>query len=595
MNTLNSNKYKNKYVSLVSSSLLLLMTQGCIDEVAAIEEGAETNVSDQLIVRTSDELVLHQEETVVYGSSNMEVDYYRNQAYQCGSEGDYGFLVVNPRNNPDASAPLWVYLHGGNQSTNQSTDYDPNVDTWNHENTYEELWGTFESQLVDDNGLKDNTLKRRMEEGYRILMLSTCDTSWYWNAEENGNYGLQATMAAVDYAAEQYATSYVWAHGTEAGSLGAWKLASSYKFEGNPITGVIEDSGGLNASMDAEIAEHVSDVQLQVGEQDLRETAVLWLVNQSDAEATDAFSGVTQAIDDQENSPHEIHFLDGLVFVPTLADQHSANDLVDTFIDGVLADTPPHFGDESGEGYNTVFIGHSFFIPVANGLPFHTQEVNIEGHVQSTEFSGGSTGAPLALWQDDEHRENIQAMLDTGTVELFGMTFEGTYPTLEGYELWIDYALSKNPNTKIMLGLPWNDYPTDYANAEEYSELWHSGRDNDWLVLIDSLRAMYPGVEIFSVPYGQAAVELRNMLEAGDIPGMTELQGSNPDTSLFRDYKGHGHEDGILMDLAELVWLSAIYGVDLNTYEYVSDHSIDLKVIAQKILDDQNPNYKMSR
>ena len=250
--------------------------------------------------------------------------------------------------------------------------------------------------------------------------------------------------------------------------------------------------------------------------------------------------------------------------------------------------------ESNDEGYNSLLVGHSFFRPVAEELPFHAETAGITGHSQVVEFSGGASGAPMSLWEDEEHRISIQTVLDTGEVELFGMTYEGTYPTTEGYILWIDYALSKNPDTKFFLALPWIDYPEDYATAAVYSELWHSQRDSGWLDLIDALRVLYPGVEIFSVPYGQAAVELRTLLEAGEVPEMTSLTGNNPADSLFKDYKGHGHEDGIVHELAELVWLNAIYGVDLDTYQYESDYSINLKEIAQQIMDQQDSDYKQS-
>ena len=37
--------------------------------------------------------------------------------------------------------------------------------------------------------------------------------------------------------------------------------------------------------------------------------------------------------------------------------------------------------------------------------------------------------------------------------------------TTEGYENWMDYALSKNPSTMFMIGAPWPDFPRDYDTA----------------------------------------------------------------------------------------------------------------------------------
>jgi len=211
--------------------------------------------------------------------------------------------------------------------------------------------------------------------------------------------------------------------------------------------------------------------------------------------------------------------------------------------------------------HNTLFMGHSFFAPIARQMPFHMSQLGIDDHSQHVEMSGGETGTPIALWEDEEHRNTIQAVLDTGEVELFGMTAS---PTIEGYTLWIDYALSKNPNTKIVIGTPWLDFPADYSDATHYENTIIDGLNEVILVDIDELRVRYPNTEIINLPYAFAAIELRHMFEAGQLSGITELIGSNSNTSIFSDEKGHGHGNGLLLDLAEFIWLTHIYGIDLD-------------------------------
>gem|GEM_PF-1707381 len=231
-------------------------------------------------------------------------------------------------------------------------------------------------------------------------------------------------------------------------------------------------------------------------------------------------------------------------------------------------------------GYNTLFMGHSFFAPIARQIPFHMTQLGIDGHSQHVEMSGGETGTPPALWEDEGHRNKIQAILDTGQINLFGMTAS---PSSEGYTLWIDYALSKNPDTKIVIGTPWLDFPADYSDAVSYESTITDGLNNKIKIDIDALRVLYPDVEIISLPYAFAAIELRHMFEAGQLPGVTELIGNNLQTSIFSDQKGHGHGNGILLDLAEFIWLIHIYDINLDTYEYSAEHSIDLKELAKSI------------
>ncbi|MEM0954393.1 MAG: hypothetical protein AAGI24_09645 [Pseudomonadota bacterium] len=239
-------------------------------------------------------------------------------------------------------------------------------------------------------------------------------------------------------------------------------------------------------------------------------------------------------------------------------------------------------------GFNALFIGHSFFKPFAEGMSFHAQQSAVTEHSQQIVFSGGATGAPMALWNNDVKRSDIQAILDQGQTELFVMTYHPDYPTTEGYELWIEYALAQNPNTRFAIALPWLTEPHTFDDAS-YSALWKEFHEGDFELGIDFLRRQYPDTDVFAIPYGQAAIELRNLLSAGAL-NEVEAMTVNPGEGIFRDELGHA--DDILIELGQLVWLSAIYGIDLDTYDYEAPYSTDLKAIASKILEEQDPEYQ---
>ena len=152
-----------------------------------------------------------------------------------------------------------------------------------------------------------------------------------------------------------------------------------------------------------------------------------------------------------------------------------------------------------------------------------------------------------------------------------------------GYELWIDYALSKNPEILFVIGVPWIDFPHDY-DAASYGSTYAEGIETIWTGPFGTLRALYPDVEISFTPCGFAAIELRYRLEAGQPPGITDPIGDSAQTSLFRDNKGHGHAGGLVLDLAECIWSDTIFHVDLDSYGYDAGHGIDLKDVAQSIL-----------
>ena len=54
--------------------------------------------------------------------------------------------------------------------------------------------------------------------------------------------GLQASMAAVEYTVANYPTTRVFAHGTSAGSAGAYALGFAFAQDGINLTGVVMDS-----------------------------------------------------------------------------------------------------------------------------------------------------------------------------------------------------------------------------------------------------------------------------------------------------------------------------------------------------------------
>jgi hypothetical protein len=253
----------------------------------------------------------------------------------------------------------------------------------------------------------------------------------------------------------------------------------------------------------------------------------------------------------------------------------------------VDASSPACGGLSPGDGFDSLLIGHSFFRPMAEEMAVLAPLAGFDAHTQEVVFSGGATGSPEGLWLQDTKRATIQAELDEGDIDLFGMTYHPDYPSLTGYVNWIDYALAANPDTMVFVAIPWITNPVNYA-AASYAAALEVGYPAVAHPLIDSLRAEYPNTTIFAVPYGLSAGELYTRYADGELDDVTELVGSNG-SGVFRD--GFGHADHILEDLASLVWLQAIYGVDLATFDAGYDWTIDLNTIASSILAEHDPAY----
>ncbi len=250
-------------------------------------------------------------------------------------------------------------------------------------------------------------------------------------------------------------------------------------------------------------------------------------------------------------------------------------------------------------GYNALYIGHSFGKPFADRLLKFAENSGIDGHSQNIVFRGGSEGAPQALWNNAETKLEIQGILDSGDIDLLIMIC-CSKDLLEngsdwGITNWIHYALSKNPDTKFALAMPWLPSPQDkYANAEEFANTWHKIHKNYWHALIDELKKRYPETEIFCIPHGHAAIELRSQFEAGNLDDVDAMI-SNDGNGIFRD--SIGHADRILLDLGTLIWLGSIYNVDLSEYPIgdlgnkTAKYQVDLRGIAEAIIVDNLKRY----
>ena len=98
----------------------------------------------------------------------------------------------------------------------------------------------------------------------------------------------------------------------------------------------------------------------------------------------------------------------------------------------------------------------------------------------------------------------------------------------------------------------------------------------------------FEGVDFYGIPYGQAAAELYERYDAGELPDVDSLVSGSGD-AIFSD--SFGHADDILVELGRLVWLRAIYGVPLSSYDYDPGYETDLLAIADAIMDEHDPAY----
>ena len=204
---------------------------------------------------------------------NYRYEFYRNRAFTCAIENFHTFLLVYDKAVPITDpAPLWIRLHGGAGGAFDATG------EWVPRRGCDEkppdlapgdgprpcfLFGEepgYLSYWLRETGL----VARAKEEGFRFLVPSGCDHDLFsgiggvdpnnpHNPDENGNLrrvdGLSAVRAALDFARKRLATTHIVAHGTSAGSMGAFSLVAALGREGKAISGAILDSSVVSPYM----------------------------------------------------------------------------------------------------------------------------------------------------------------------------------------------------------------------------------------------------------------------------------------------------------------------------------------------------------
>lgn len=257
------------------------------------------------------------------------------------------------------------------------------------------------------------------------------------------------------------------------------------------------------------------------------------------------------------------------------------------------------------KGVNGLYMGHSFFIPVARRLLEVIPDTRVVNHTAYLVMSGGQGGSPKRLWDQESKRTAGQKYLDTGKVEWMLMTYYSTdNSSVEHYSKWFDYAVAKNPNITFMVSIPWEK--SLFKADEETLNGIDKRIQNLFDELIVPLRKKYPKNKILFCPYGLTVYELINRLNAGKLPGVKYILDPNRRTraatylkkeQLLNDELGHG---GILVSrLSALVWLQTIYDYDLSTIEKELKvdglPDIDLKEIATKVYKKVEPFNRVYR
>ncbi|HJL20445.1 MAG TPA: hypothetical protein RMH99_32560 [Sandaracinaceae bacterium LLY-WYZ-13_1] len=185
--------------------------------------------------------------------------FYRNQAYRCGVEGYYSFVLLEPAEATVGSAPLWAHLHGGATGAyDEHGDYSCDCDS--KQRARDPAGSVAKWVEAEETGFEEVLLHRRLREGWRVVLPHGCDHDLHsgignvyphnpnWDAPPDTVDGLLGAMAAIDYAAHGgpdgtgASSPDIVVSGTSAGAAGAWSVTQAFRFAGVRLTAAVMDS-----------------------------------------------------------------------------------------------------------------------------------------------------------------------------------------------------------------------------------------------------------------------------------------------------------------------------------------------------------------
>lgn len=240
------------------------------------------------------------------------------------------------------------------------------------------------------------------------------------------------------------------------------------------------------------------------------------------------------------------------------------------------AATAPAFED----GARSVFIGHSFFVPVAAAFDQLAAQNDFPLHDADMVFRGGPAGSPGALWEDPAARAEVEGHLAGGDVEVLGLTyFSEANSGFDDYARWIDLALAYNPDTRFFVGAPW-------APGGPSMETAAYDAANETLAttafeVVDQLRDAYGDDRIAFIGYGKTASVMKARFDAGTLPDIVELVGVGPEYLFADGLIGHGGP--MMLELCALSWATTLYGAPLETLAF-TEYESDVAGIVAEVL-----------
>ncbi len=238
------------------------------------------------------------------------------------------------------------------------------------------------------------------------------------------------------------------------------------------------------------------------------------------------------------------------------------------------------------KGLNCLFYGHKYFTPLAEAIGPVAEKGGISGHKAATYVNNPQQGAPgvgLRLLsvpeQGPDHGKKLRAVLDTGEIDLLGLTYhQSETGRIEHYKAWFYHALKRNPNTQLLIHLP-SSFDPARRDLDLLNKNGDAIRAKFYATVVVPMRKAYPGKKIHFWYSGRVTSELRRRFEAGELPQVFELVGKRGIFSVDGGLPGP-----FLQDLQSLILYSLIYDVELPKSVPGLKGKIDLNALAAEMI-----------
>lgn len=212
-------------------------------------------------------------------------------------------------------------------------------------------------------------------------------------------------------------------------------------------------------------------------------------------------------------------------------------------------------------GLRVFYTGHSFHMFVPNRIEQLVKSANIQGHkLVGTQGIGGSK--VIQHWDLPDDKNKAKPALKSGEVDVFTMAAHLAIPD-QGITNFTELGLKHNPNLRLLVQASWFpfDVPApekrirDNAQRDQMTVKDLQAAVDEWRVKLeaqaDDLNKKHGRKAVFIVPVGAAVVKLRELIIAGQFPGVTKQ------SELFTDPIGHGRSH--IQALASYCNFVAIY------------------------------------